>query len=49
MTDVRALLDVRRRPSTEDDEWRASSTELFFDLVFVLVVTPALGATCTST
>jgi low temperature requirement protein LtrA len=38
MTDVRALLDVRRRPSTEEDEWRASSTELFFDLVFVLVV-----------
>ena len=39
MTDGRALLDVRRRPSTEDDEWRASWTELFFDLVFVLVVT----------
>jgi low temperature requirement protein LtrA len=39
MTDGRALLDVRRRPSAEDDEWRASWTELFFDLVFVLVVT----------
>jgi low temperature requirement protein LtrA len=29
--------DVRRRPGEE--EWRASFTELFFDLVFVLVVT----------
>jgi low temperature requirement protein LtrA len=29
---------VRRRPG-EDEEWRASSIELFFDLVFVLVVT----------
>ena len=30
--------DLRRRPG-EDEEWRASSIELFFDLVFVLVVT----------
>ena len=28
---------VRRRPGEE--EWRASWTELFFDLVFVLVIT----------
>jgi low temperature requirement protein LtrA len=39
MNDARAPLDVRRRPRAEDDEWRASWTELFFDLVFVLVVT----------
>ena len=38
MTDDRALLDVRRRPCAEDDEWRARWTELFVDLVFVLVV-----------
>jgi low temperature requirement protein LtrA len=30
---------LRRRPADEDEEWRASSAELFFDLVFVLVVT----------
>src|SRR3954451_18311365 len=34
----RSWRDLRRRPD-EDDEWRASSIELFFDLVFVLVVT----------
>ncbi len=32
-----ALVGVRRRP--DGDDWRASWTELFFDLVFVLVVT----------
>src|SRR3954463_3386838 len=30
---------VRREPSDEDEEVRASVVELFFDLVFVLVVT----------
>ncbi len=35
---LRSWRDLRRRPG-EDEEWRASSIELFFDLVFVLVVT----------
>jgi low temperature requirement protein LtrA len=34
---LRSWRDVRRRPGEE--EWRASFTELFFDLVFVLVIT----------
>ena len=33
----RTRWNVRRRPG--DDEWRASFSELFFDLVFVLVIT----------
>jgi low temperature requirement protein LtrA len=33
----RSWRDARRRPGEE--EWRASFTELFFDLVFVLVIT----------
>src|SRR5687767_5846008 len=33
------MQNLRRRPGDEDEEWRASSAELFFDLVFVLVVT----------
>src|SRR6476646_8311643 len=35
---LRSWRELRRRPG-EDEEWRASSIELFFDLVFVLVVT----------
>ena len=38
----RSWRDVRRRPG-EDEEWRASPIELFFDLVFVLVVTQLSG------